>query len=49
MLTIKKIKELLKDKKISDKRAKEIRDGYRNLAEIIFEKYEKEKRAKSNN
>jgi len=43
MLSVKKVKELLKDKTLSDKEAEEIRDGFYNLAEIIFEYHQKEK------
>jgi signal-transduction protein with cAMP-binding, CBS, and nucleotidyltransferase domain len=47
MLSIERVKELLGDQKISDKEAKEIRDDFRALAEIIFEQW-KEKRLKDN-
>jgi signal-transduction protein with cAMP-binding, CBS, and nucleotidyltransferase domain len=47
MLSIERVKELLGDQKISDKEAEEIRDGFRALAEIIFEQW-KEKRLKDN-
>jgi CRISPR/Cas system-associated endonuclease Cas1 len=47
MLSIERVKELLGDQKISDKEAEEIRDGFRALAEIIFEQW-KEKRQKRN-
>ena len=42
MLSIEKIKQLLDDFQIADKDAEEIRDGFRILAEIIFEKWQKE-------
>ena len=37
MLSIEKIKKLLGRQDVSDEEAKEIRDGFYNLAEIIFE------------
>jgi len=43
MLSIERVKELLKDQNISDEEAKEIRDGFRNLAEIIFEQWQEER------
>jgi hypothetical protein len=39
MLSIERVKELLKGQNISDEEAKEIRDGFRDLVEIIFEKW----------
>lgn len=42
-ISIKRIKELLNDKSVSDKEAEEIRDSFRILAEIIFEKWWREK------
>lgn len=39
MLSIERVKELLKDQNISDEEAKEIREGFRDLVEIIFEKW----------
>jgi len=47
MLSIEKIKELLKDKNIPDQEAEEIRDECRNLAEIVFEKWQTDKRVNS--
>lgn len=47
MLSIERVKELLGNQKISDIEAKEIRDGFRVLAEIILEQW-KEKRLKGN-
>jgi len=38
MLSIERTKELLNDPTLSDKEAEEIRDGLRDLAEIIYEK-----------
>lgn len=37
MLTLNQVKEILKNKDMPDKEAEEIRDGFYNLAEIIFE------------
>ena len=48
MLSVKKVKELLEDKTLSDEEVEEIRDGYRNLAEVIFEHYQNEKNKNSN-
>ncbi len=47
MLGIEQIKELLNDQKLSDQKAKEIRDDLRSLAEIIFEQWQA-KRKRSN-
>jgi signal-transduction protein with cAMP-binding, CBS, and nucleotidyltransferase domain len=47
MLSIERVKELLGDQEISDKEAKEIRDDFRVLAEIVLEQW-KEKRLKDN-
>jgi len=46
MLSIEQTKKLLKDPNISDKEIEEIRDGFRMLAEIIFEKWQQEKQTK---
>ena len=46
MLSIQKVKELLGDKDMSDEEAGEIRDGFYNLAEIIFEKWQVDKKEK---
>lgn len=43
MLTIQQIKIMLNNPNISDEEATEIRDGFRSLAELIFEQWEKEK------
>ncbi len=48
MLSIKQIKKLLGDENISDKEAEEIRDSFRILAEIIFEKWQRDKNIKKN-
>jgi signal-transduction protein with cAMP-binding, CBS, and nucleotidyltransferase domain len=44
MLSIERVKELIKDKNISDEEAKQIRDELRTLAEIIFEQWLHKKR-----
>ena len=44
MLSIKRTKELLNDKDVSDKKAEEIRDGFYVLTEIIFEKWRGERK-----
>ncbi len=48
MLSEQKIRQLLKDDSLSDKEALEIRDGFRNLAEVIFEKWQQDKKQKIN-
>lgn len=48
MLSIERIKELLNDHNISDHKAKNIRDNFRSLAEIIFEQWQLKKQGKSN-
>jgi signal-transduction protein with cAMP-binding, CBS, and nucleotidyltransferase domain len=47
MLSIERIKELLNDKNISDQKAKEIRDDFRSLVEIIFEQWQIKKQKKN--
>jgi signal-transduction protein with cAMP-binding, CBS, and nucleotidyltransferase domain len=44
MLSIDRVKELLKDSNISDEEAKEIRDSFRSLAEIIFEQWRRKRK-----
>ena len=44
MLSVEEVKRILKDDTISDEEAKAIRDGFCDLAEIIFEKYQKDKK-----
>jgi len=46
MLSVEKIKELLKDKNTSSKEAEDVRNGCLSLAEIIFEEWEVDKKAK---
>ena len=43
MISIEETKRILKDKTISDEEAEIIRDEFRALAEIIFEKYQSDK------
>jgi hypothetical protein len=47
MLSIGRIKELLNDQNISDQKAKEIRDDFRSLAEIIFEQWQVKRQRRS--
>lgn len=42
MLSIQKVKELLKDQHIDDKQAELIRDSFYSLAELIFEKWQED-------
>jgi len=42
MLSIERTKELLADATISDQEAESIRDSFRDLAEIIFNKWKSE-------
>ena len=46
MLSVEKVKELLNDDRISDEEPEAIRDGFRDLVEIIFEKYQQDKNSK---
>lgn len=46
MLSIEQTRKLLNDPNISDKEVEEIRDDFRILAEIIFEKWQQEKQTK---
>jgi len=39
MLSIERVKELLNDPNLSDKEIEEIRDGFYNLSELIFEQW----------
>ena len=45
MLSLEHAKELLNDPTLSDKEIQEIRDGFYMLAEIIFEKWQEDKKA----
>ncbi|KKU79299.1 MAG: hypothetical protein UY04_C0012G0011 [Parcubacteria group bacterium GW2011_GWA2_47_7] len=44
MLSLERTKELLDDDSLSDKEVEEIRDAFRKLAEIVFEKWKLEKK-----
>ena len=46
MLSIKRIKEILNDQNLSEGEVQEIRDGFYMLAEIIYEKWQKETKTK---
>ena len=48
MISIERARELIKDKDISGAEVEQIRDEFRILAEIIFEKYQQD-RAKDKN
>ncbi len=48
MLSIERTKQLINDPLLSDKEAEEIRDGFRALAEIIFETWREEKKRETN-
>ena len=43
MLSIERVKELLKDHNLSDKEITEIRDGFYMLSEVIFEQWQAER------
>ena len=45
MLTLEQVKKILDDPSISDQEALEIRDQLHALAEIIFEQWQKERKA----
>jgi len=47
MLTIDQIKKLLNDPLLPDEDAEKIRDGFRFLAEIVFEKLQTERKQKA--
>ena len=49
MLSEQKVRQLLKNDQLSDKEIVEIRDGLRNLAEVIFEKWQQSKKLKIEN
>jgi len=44
MLSVEEVKRILKDDIISDEEAEIIRDDFRNLAEVIFEKHQSDKK-----
>ena len=43
MLSTERVKQLINDPNISDKEVEEIRDGFRMLAEVIFEQWQYER------
>lgn len=43
MLSIERVKELLNDPSLSDKEIEEIRDGFYQLSEIMFEQWQAER------
>ena len=43
MISIERVKELLNDPNLSDKEVEEIRDGFYQLSEIIFEQWQAER------
>ncbi len=49
MLSVERVKKILNDPELSDKEIEEIRDGFRNLAEVIFEKWKEERQAEKKN
>ncbi len=46
MLTIQQTKQLLNNPALTDQEAEKIRDDFRMLAEIIFQKWQSEQQAK---
>ncbi len=46
MLSIEEMKKCLDDKSLSDKEVEEVRDGLYGLAEVIFEKWQQDKKNK---
>jgi hypothetical protein len=46
MLSIEETKKILKDPNMSDEEATEIRDGFYNLVEIIFEQWDFERKTR---
>jgi len=47
MLSIQQVKEMLNDPKYSDEEIEQIRDEFRSLAELIFDKWQEEKGIKT--
>lgn len=45
LLTIEQSKKILNDPTLSDEQVAEIRDGFRHLAEVIFDKWMEERKA----
>ena len=46
MLSLERVKELVNDPSLCDEEIQEIRDGFYVLAEIIFEQWQLERKAK---
>ena len=46
MISEERMKKILNDESLSDQEVKQIRDGLYNLAEIIFEKWQGERKNK---
>jgi signal-transduction protein with cAMP-binding, CBS, and nucleotidyltransferase domain len=44
MLSIERVKQILKHRSLSDKEAEEIRDGFHELAKILLEQWQEELR-----
>lgn len=43
MLSVERVKELINDPSLSDKEIEEIRDGFYQLSEIMFEQWQAER------
>ena len=43
MLSIERVKELINDPSLSDKEIEEIRDGFYQLSELMFEQWQSER------
>ncbi len=43
MLSVERVKELINDPNLSDKEIEEIRDGFYQLSEIMFEQWQAER------
>ena len=46
MISVEEMKTILNDKSLSDEEVREIRDGLRALAEVVFEKWQQDIRQK---
>ena len=47
LLTVEQTREILKDPTLTDEQLTEIRDGYRLMAEVIFDKWLSERKTKA--
>jgi DNA-binding winged helix-turn-helix (wHTH) protein len=47
LLTVEQTREILKDPELTDEQLTEIRDGYRLMAEVIFDKWLSERKTKT--